>query len=138
MLRGQNKKNAARQLSSFTGVGLVQYVLDAALVYALLFGGIELIVASLLSRTVVGFAGFYANRSITFRDTEVDFFTSFLRFLFAWVATTILSTLGIMLAISFFVASSSDPLLGMLVKLVVEAIVFVVAFFIQKFWIFKT
>jgi putative flippase GtrA len=138
MLRGQNKKNTARQLSSFTVVGLIQYVLDAALVYALLFGGIELIIASLLSRTVVGFAGFYVNRSITFRDTDVDFLTSFLKFLLAWVATTILSTLGIMLAITLFVSSSSDPLLGMLVKLVIEAIVFVVAFFIQKFWIFKT
>jgi len=138
MLDGKNKKNTARQLSSFTFVGLAQYVLDAALLYALLFWSVEIIVANLLSRTVIGFVGFYANRSITFRDTDVAFLQSFLRFLFAWVVTSALSTLGIMLAISLFIGSYPDPLLGMLVKLIVEALVFFVAFFIQKLWIFES
>ena len=132
-----DKKLTGRQFSLFAVVGGGQYILDAALLYFLLVLGMDIVIANLVSRTLVGVLGYVANRYITFRGTRVGLLQGFIRFTVAWLMTSVLSTFGIILALSWVTDGVYSPETGVFIKLAVEAVVFLLAFFIQKFWIFK-
>ena len=125
-----------RQLSWFTVIGGLQYALDGILLFLLMASGMNIVNANLLSRTLVGLGGFLANRQITFRETQVHFWPSFLRFLLAWALMSILSTVGILLAINVFLQEEPTPVSGLIIKVLVEMVVFLCAFLLQKFYIF--
>ena len=131
------KKTTRVQLILFFLFGVGQYLLDAAMLYGLLLLQVDIYVANLLSRTLVGVVGFAANRYVTFKGTQTELGPSFVRFLFAWLFTSILSTLGVLLALLLFFDNSYTPEQGLLIKIIVEFIVFFIAFFIQKYWIFR-
>jgi putative flippase GtrA len=120
----------------FTVIGGAQYFLDVLFLYALLQLGVNITTANLLSRGVVGLAGFTANRFLTFHDTTATLRTSFPRFLTAWAGTSAASTLMILTALQLLFDGDYTTNLAIAVKIVVELIVFLLAFLIQKLWIF--
>jgi putative flippase GtrA len=125
-----------RQFSWFTLIGALQYALDALLLFLLMASGMSIVNANLVSRTLVGLGGFLANRYITFRETRVHFWPSLLRFLLAWALMSMLSTIGILLAINVFLQEEPTPASGLIIKVLVEMAVFLCAFLLQKFYIF--
>ena len=127
-----------KQLVYFTVIGGLQFVGDIGLYALLLTLGVDIYWANLLSRGVMGLAGFFANRYITFKSTDSGFYESFLRFLVAWAATSTLSTLGIGAALALFTDGSYTTLEATVIKTVLEILIFLLAFLIQKFWIFRT
>ncbi|MEH6588913.1 MAG: GtrA family protein [Halioglobus sp.] len=129
-------KRSKKQFVLFTIIGGAQYLLDVLLLYLLLRFGIDIVTANLFSRGVVGLAGFIANRFLTFHDTTTTLGASFPRFLIAWIGTSAASTFLIVIALQLFFDGDYSTNLAVLVKIVVELIVFLAAFLIQKFWIF--
>lgn len=125
-----------RQFSWFTLIGALQYLLDGFLLFLLMASGMNIVHANLVSRTLVGLGGFLANRYITFRETRVHFWSSFIRFLIAWALMSILSTFGILLAINVFLQEQPTPASGLIIKVLVEMVVFLFAFLLQRFFIF--
>jgi putative flippase GtrA len=81
--------------------------------------GMSIVNANLVSRTLVGLGGFLANRYITFRETRVHFWPSLLRFLLAWALMSMLSTIGILLAINVFLQEEPTPASGLIIKVLV-------------------
>ena len=131
-MRGDSR----RQFIWFTLIGGAQYVLDVALLYGLLLLGMDIAWANLLSRATIGLAGFLANRFITFHDTTSSLASSFPRFLIAWALTSLASTVGILWVLQLLFDGAYTANSGIAVKILVEIVVFVVAFLIQKYWIF--
>jgi putative flippase GtrA len=132
------EKNTTRvQLILFFMFGVGQYLLDAGLLYGLLLMQFDIYLANMLSRSLIGIVGFVANRYVTFKGTPTELGSSFVKFLVAWLFTSVLSTLGVMLALTMFMNNVYTPETGLLIKIIVELIVFVIAFFIQKYWIFN-
>jgi putative flippase GtrA len=129
--------NGNRQFLKFFLVGGGQYTLDIVLFYIFLFYSIDIVVANLLSRAIVGNIGFIANRYITFKGNTVTLKKSYLKFLLAWIFTSIVSTVGILLLSSIFLTAENIKI-ETSIKMIVEIIVFIIAFFIQKLWIFKS
>lgn len=125
-----------RQFSLFTLIGALQYVLDGLLLFLLMSMGMNIVNSNLISRGVVGIGGFFANRYITFRGTRVHFWPSLFRFLLAWALMSILSTIGVLVAIKLFLQGAPTPTSGLVIKMLVEIAVFLVAFLTQKFFIF--
>jgi len=117
-------------------IGALQYVLDGLLLFLLMASGMNIVNSNLVSRTLVGLGGFLANRHITFRETRVHFWPSFFRFLFAWALMSILSTIGILLAVNVFLQEKPTPASGLIIKVLVEMVVFLFAFLLQKYFIF--
>jgi len=115
---------------------MFQYMTDGLLFFLFMSIGVDMIYANLISRALVGFSGFIANRYITFSGTRVRFWDSFFRFLLAWVLTSILSTIGVLIAIGLFLQEAPTPTSGLIIKALVEIAVFLLAFVIQKFFIF--
>lgn len=115
---------------------MFQYMTDGLLFFLFMSIGVDMIYANLISRALVGFSGFIANRYITFSGTRVRFWDSFFRFLLAWVLTSILSTIGVLIAVGLFLQEAPTPTSGLIIKALVEIAVFLLAFVIQKFFIF--
>ncbi|MCX2983295.1 hypothetical protein EYC98_20725 [Halieaceae bacterium IMCC14734] len=115
---------------------MFQYITDGLLLFLFMSMGVDMIYANLISRALVGFSGFIANRYITFSGTRVRFWDSFFRFLIAWVVTSILSTIGVLIAVHLFLQGPPTPTSGLIIKALVEVAVFLLAFVIQKFFIF--
>lgn len=129
-------RRTRKQFFLFTVIGGLQYVLDILLLYGLLLLGIDIALANLVSRGTVGFMGFAANRYVTFSDTSISLSTSLPRFLIAWAITSALSTIGILAILSLAFDGDYSVNSGVLVKIVVEVLVFIIAFLMQKLWIF--
>jgi putative flippase GtrA len=125
-----------RQFALFALIGALQHIFDALLFFLFIAAGMDIINANLISRAVVGLVGFIANRYITFRGTRVDFRHSFFRFLLAWSITSLLSTAGVIIAVDVFLQEALTPTTGLAIKVLVEIVVFLFAFLIQKFFIF--
>jgi len=125
-----------RQFSWFTLIGALQYVLDGLLLFLLMASGMNIVNSNLVSRALVGLGGFFANRHITFRETRVPFWSSFFRFLLAWALMSILSTIGILLAVNVFLQGEPTPASGLIIKVLVEIAVFLFAFLMQKYFVF--
>lgn len=125
-----------RQFALFTLIGAFQYLFDALLLFLLMAAGMDIVNANLISRAVVGLGGFIANRYITFRGTRVHFRRSFFRFLLAWAITSLLSTIGVIIAVDVFLQEAPTPTTGLIIKVLVEIVVFLFAFLMQKFFIF--
>lgn len=131
-------QKAQKQFLLFTLVGGAQYLLDIALLYVLLIAGVDIVTANIVSRGTVGIAGFIANRYVTFHDTTATLAGSFPKFLLAWVFTSVLSTLGIVGVLHLVYDNSYTPDTAVVVKIIIEILVFLLAFLIQKFWIFSS
>jgi putative flippase GtrA len=84
-----------RQFILFTIIGVSQYIIDVSIVYCLLLLDVNILIANIFSRSLVGFGGYFANRHITFRDSKVPFLSSFFKYLLAWFLATFVSTAGL-------------------------------------------
>jgi putative flippase GtrA len=115
---------------------MFQYIADGLLLFLFMSIGVDIVYANLISRALVGFSGFIANRYITFSGTRVRFWDSFFRFLLAWILTSSLSTIGVLIAVDLFFQGPPTPTSGLIIKALVEGTVFLLAFVIQKFFIF--
>jgi putative flippase GtrA len=122
--------NSQREASLFLLSGAIQFGLDLAIFSALvLMFGTHLSI-NVVSRGIVGIAGFYVNGFVVFqklqKQTRAHILSSFLKFLTLLLLMTSLSSF----LLSFF--NSSTDLVFILAKFVVEAILAILSFLIQR------
>lgn len=122
--------NSQREASLFLLSGAIQFGLDLAIFSALvLIFGTHLSI-NVVSRGIVGVAGFYLNGFVVFRklqsQTRAQILSSFLKFLTLLILMTSLSSV----LLSFF--DSSTDLIFILAKFVVEIILAILSFLIQR------
>lgn len=127
-----------KQLFRFLGIGLFQYVLDVFLFFVLFFIFQYSVLVNFVSRAVAAVAGYYLNGIFTFRmGSEIQSGHRKANFLMLWSILTVLSTL--LLALVKFLAERNGWNLEVtaLAKPVVEAVLFLLSFVLQKHWVFR-
>ena len=140
-LRDTSRKTENRtmkQLRRFLGIGLFQYVLDVFLFFVLFSVFQYSVLVNFASRAVAAVAGYYLNGLFTFRvGSEVRSGYRKANFLVLWSLLTVLSTL--LLALVKFLAERNGWNLEViaLAKPMVEAILFLLSFVLQKHWVFR-
>lgn len=132
-----------RQPVWFVIAGGLQYLFDT-LVYGLLIAnGLPGTAANILSRGGAALLGFGFNRYITFAkagtfshtgESWSRFSASLLRFAVLWVAMTIASSLLLLAAHGLLGGEVAEKVLY---KMVVEAFLALVSFFISRNWVFR-
>ncbi|GAB6195518.1 GtrA family protein [Lysobacter xanthus] len=123
----------SRQSRAYLTIGLVQWLVDWALVVALTHAGMAIEPANVLGRIAGASLGFWMNGRFTFGGDETTMgSTQFTRFVVMWIATTIVSTwsLGVI-----------DQYVGLhwawLAKPAVEFVLGVVAFLLSRHWVYR-
>lgn len=123
----------SRQSRAYLTIGLVQWVVDWAVVVALSHAGMAIEPANVIGRVAGAMLGFWMNGRFTFGDHDVAIGgTQFTRFAVMWVATTIISTwsLGVV-----------DRVVGLhwawLAKPAVEFILGVSNFLLSRHWVYR-
>lgn len=122
----------------FLVVGVIQYLLDAALFAVLISAGIATTPANVGSRATAAAVGFVLNRYVTFGqrdDTLRRFGGSLLRFVLLWVSLTVVSTLAVLWLESVWGSDSTHRIMA---KLAVEAVLAVISFLLSRFWVFRS
>lgn len=126
-----------KQPALFVFFGGLQYLLDIVAFGVMIAFGVSTVTANTASRIVVAGIGFGLNRYITFeqRNESVQrFSSSLLRFLVFLLAATVLSTL-LILGLERLFGAGTDARVGY--KVVVEAALAVLSFFVSRHWIYR-
>ena len=127
-----------KQLFRFLGIGLFQYVLDVFLFFVLFSLFQYSVLVNFVSRAVAAVAGYYLNGIFTFRvGSEVQSGHRKANFLMLWSLLTVLSTL-LLAAVKFLAERNGWNLeVTVLAKPLVEAVLFLLSFVLQKHWVFR-
>jgi len=138
-----------RQPLLFVIAGGLQYVFDSVVYGLLVASGLPLATANVLSRASAALMGFAFNRYITFAGPGASvksaapgnrgeswsrFSGSLMRFAVLWVAMTVASTLLLLAAQSALGGSTSEKVIH---KILVEALLALVSFFVSRNWVFR-
>lgn len=124
-----------RQSRHYLWIGLVQWLLDWAVMVALSHLGMSVALANILGRVSGALLGFQLNGRITFANGEGSAVgrQQLARYLAMWVGTTIFSTIGVGLV---------DQYAGLhwawLLKPVVDLLAGGIGFLLSRHWIYKT
>ncbi|TZF86702.1 GtrA family protein [Cognatilysobacter lacus] len=123
----------SRQSRAYLTIGIVQWVVDWAVVVALSHAGMGIEPANVLGRIAGAMLGFRMNGRFTFRDAEAALGgTQFTRYVVMWVATTIVSTWSL---------GMIDHVVGLhwawLAKPAVEGVLGVVGFLLSRHWVYR-
>ncbi len=126
-----------RQPALFVLAGSLQYVFDT-LVYGLLIAsGLPGTPANVLSRASAALLGFGFNRYITFAQASESWSRlngSLVRFAVLWAAMTIASSLLLLAAQAWLGGGVAEKVIY---KMMVEAFLAVVSFFVSRNWVFR-
>lgn len=122
-----------RQSRHYLAIGLLQWLLDWAVMVALSHGGLSVEVANVCGRISGAMLGFWLNGRITFAgdDTYVGR-RPLARFLVMWTCTTLVSTLAM---------GAIDDHLGLrwawMAKPAVELALGLVGFLVSRHWVYR-
>lgn len=123
----------SRQSRAYLTIGLVQWLIDWAVVVALSHAGMAIEPANVIGRIAGATLGFWMNGRFTFGDQDVTVGgTQFTRFAAMWVSTTIVSTWSL---------GAIDRVVGLhwawLAKPAVEFFLGVVGFLLSRHWVYR-
>ncbi|WP_411800930.1 GtrA family protein [Enterobacter quasiroggenkampii] len=126
----------------FFNIGVIQFFVDTALLQLFVLVDVKVTYANILSRALAACLGCYLNYRYTFkyqRGLEVRYLIKvYFRFAFFWVFMTLLSNLMLMVFLKFISLNISFlPLHTLIAKIATETLLFVISFFISKFWVFN-
>ena len=123
-----------RQIFVFGIVGVIQVVIDSAVLIGLSAAGVGIAIANVAGRLSGACAGFLLNGTTTFSSqTKQRLHGMHLtRFSITWIALTIISTSLIYILRHYGSIESAWA-----AKPAIEALLALVSFFISKFWIYK-
>ena len=127
----------SRQFLLFLIIGGGQYALDAS-TFALFIVFVSAEAANIIARFIGAMSGYFLNGFFTFKklDSKQKFAPKILlKFVLLWCLMTLLSTSMIQYSIGFFDIASWHWVVG--VKLVVEAVLVVLSFSLQKFVVYR-
>ena len=103
-------------------------------IFALMFAFLsETVPAQIIARVISSFFNFNMNRSYAFRK-KTGYGKEMLRYYCLCVPQTALSVLLLYLVVGAL--SVTAPLIATLLKILIEAVLFVISYFIQKKWVF--
>ena len=126
-----------RQPLLFIFAGGLQYLFDTV-VYGLLISlGLPTAQANVLSRASAALLGFGFNRYVTFAqpgESWSRFGGSLARFVMLWVVMTLISSLLLLALQALFEGGVAERVVY---KMVVEALLAVLSFFVSRRWVFK-
>lgn len=131
--RGARAVSLTRQGRHYLTIGIVQWLLDWAVMVALSHFGLPVRQANVLGRISGAAIGFWLNGRITFagEDTLVGR-TQFLRFAAMWLVMTLISTIAI---------GAIDDYLGLkwawLAKPAVEVVLGGMGFLLSRHWVYR-
>jgi putative flippase GtrA len=122
-----------RQGGSYVVIGLVQLLLDWAMFVALSALGLAVVPANICGRVAGALLGFWLNGRFTFAsaDTAVGR-RQFARFLAMWLATTFLSTWGVL-----HVEQAVGLQWAWLAKPVIDLGLAAVQFTLSRYWVYR-
>lgn len=125
--------SALRQGRYYVLIGMLQWLLDWAVMVALSHGGLAVEPANVAGRISGALLGFWLNGRITFSgDQHRMGRKQFARFLTMWLATTVISTWSM---------GAIDDGFGLrwawIVKPVLEGVLGVIGFLLSRHWIYK-
>ena len=123
----------SRQSRAYLTIGLVQWLVDWAVVVALSHAGMLIEPANVVGRVAGAMLGFWMNGRFTFNGEETALGgTQFRRFALMWVGTTILSTWAL---------GAIDDVIGLhwawLAKPAVEFMLGVIGFVLSRQWVYR-
>lgn len=123
-----------RQGVSFVMVGACLILADWGVFVLLTALGMPTVPANVASRAVGALLGFWANGHVTFgeRDAPRLGLHRFVRYVFLWIAMTVVSSLLVAL-----VADELALEMAWLVKPVVEASLAVASFLLSRHWVYR-
>ncbi len=130
----------AKQPILYTLSSLASWALDTGLFYLAerllggLLGGASELVCNCLARACSSFFNFNLNHRIVF-ESEERYGRAMLRYYLLAIPQLAASTLLLMLFTYLFHVESSEG--KTLVKILVDGTLFVISFFVQKFWVFE-
>ena len=121
--------------SSFRYVvsSVLSWLVDNGLTYALYFVMGIYALPQILARIVSSFFNFNMNRSYVF-GKKGDYFREMLRYYCLCIPQTAISVVALHLVVENL--SISAPGLAVLFKIIIELILFIISYFIQKKWVF--
>lgn len=122
----------ARQGRLFLLMGFLQWILDWLVTVGLSRAGMSLEAANVCGRICGALFGFWLNGTITFSGDRPLGRRQLLRFLFAWIALTGISTLAV-----GHIGRATRLEIAWLAKPLVEAALAVVSFFVSRHWIYR-
>lgn len=128
------------QLVKFFSVGIVQLAIDTSVLYLLMhFCDVKLEFANVISRALAALIGCYLNYLYTFsQSVKSGIIITYFKFWLFWGGMTFLSSFA--MRELFYLFSGVISLHGYLViiiKLTVETGLFVLSYYISKFWVFR-
>lgn len=123
----------SRQSRAYLTIGLIQWLVDWAVVVALSHAGMTIEIANVIGRIAGALLGFRMNGRFTFGDTETALGgPQFTRYAVMWVSTTIVSTWSL---------GAIDQVVGLhwawLAKPAVEFILGVIGFLLSRHWVYR-
>lgn len=125
-----------KQFTLFILVGGIQYLLDAS-VFSVLILYLAPEYANVFSRMAGAVSGYFLNGFYTFKAEGKGVISppGFMRFAIVWCLMTAISTLSISLLLSW--SSNNDWGFVVFSKFLVEAVMVVLSFSLQKFFVFR-
>ena len=123
----------SRQSRAYLTIGLVQWLVDWAVVVALSHAGMLIEPANVVGRVAGAMLGFWMNGRFTFNGEETALGgTQLKRFAAMWIGTTILSTWSL---------GAIDDVIGLhwawLAKPAVEFMLGVIGFVLSRHWVYR-
>lgn len=125
-----------RQVGLFVLIGLLQYVLDAAVFWLSLTVGAPLIAANLIGRISGAICGYLLNNRYTFGHDRSADPGRIVRFIGYWLFMTVLSTALLAWADARWNTTDQDST-AVLIKLAVEAVLVTLSFALAKWVVFR-
>jgi len=125
-----------KQFFTFIVVGGIQYLLDAA-AFSLFILFFTTEASNILSRMIGALAGYGLNGIFTFKHASKSqiHLNSLIRFILIWCLMTFTSTLAIR---EFIAAFGNDSwTYAVVIKLLVEMVLVILSFTLQKFFVYK-
>jgi len=126
-----------RQFLLFLFVGGVQYALDASS-FALLIVFVTAEISNVIARFIGAMSGYFLNGIFTFKKLDSRQKVApriLLKFVLLWCLMTLLSTFMIQFSIGLFEIESWHLVVG--VKLLVEALLVILSFSLQKYVVYR-
>ena len=123
----------SRQSRAYLTIGLIQWLVDWAVVVALSHAGMTIEIANVIGRIAGALLGFRMNGRFTFGDGDTaPGGPQFMRYAVMWVSTTVVSTWSL---------GAIDEFVGLhwawLAKPAVEFILGVVGFLLSRHWVYR-
>ncbi|WP_133499321.1 GtrA family protein [Cognatilysobacter terrigena] len=123
----------SRQSRAYLTIGLIQWLVDWAVVVALSHAGMGIEIANVIGRIAGALLGFRMNGRFTFGDGDTTLGgPQFTRYLVMWLSTTVVSTWSM---------GAIDDVVGLhwawLAKPGVEFILGVIGFVLSRHWVYR-